>query len=165
MKQYCILAFTALAVGACAKASTIPLSVDTIQVTARAAPICGATGAEQLAMKRAAVETIKRGYDKFVILGAQAQNDIRVVGHTPVQAHTTGTATATGYGNTVNAYGQSTTTYTGGQPIMGGSRNQGLVVKMFKNGDPAGAKALPARAQLGPEWQKIVNEGASNTCL
>jgi hypothetical protein len=165
MKQYCAFAISVLALGACTSASTIPLSVDTIQITARAAPICGATGAERYAMKRAAVETLKKGYDKFIILNAQGQSHTSVVGYTPVQAHTTGSATATGYGNTVNAYGRSTTTYTGGTPITATRHNQGLVVKMFKNDDPAGVKALPARAQLGPEWQKIVSEGADYTCF
>jgi hypothetical protein len=55
---------------------------------------------------------MNRGYDKFLIVGAAAENNARVAGHTLVQAHTVGTATATGYGNMVTASGNSTTTYT-----------------------------------------------------
>ena len=140
MKPYYTLLLIALVLGACAQSSTVPLAVDTMQITTRAAPACGgSTGAQKLAMKRAAVETITRGYDKFVILGAQDRNDAKVLGYTPV--------------------------HTGGQPIIAGGHKQSLIVKMFKADDPAGANALPARVQLGPEWQKIVNEGESNTCL
>jgi hypothetical protein len=51
-------------------------------------------GAQKVAYQRAAAETIRRGYDRFVILGGEAQSDIRVVGYTPTTAYTTRTATA-----------------------------------------------------------------------
>jgi hypothetical protein len=117
-----------------------------------------------VAVKQAAVETIRRGYDRFLIVGGQYQNDVRVVGHTPVIAHTTGQATATGFGNFATAQGSATTTYSGGQPIVGGSHNQGLVVKMFRDGDPAGSNAVSARSTLGPEW-KSISERTTLTCL
>jgi hypothetical protein len=47
---------------------------------------------------------------------------------------------------------------TGGQPIYANAHNQDLIVKMFKQGDPAGANALDARQQLGPGWQDAVNK-------
>jgi len=115
-------------------------------------------GAQRVAFQRAAAETIRRGYDRFVIFGAESETDIRVIGYTPTRAYTTGSATATGYGNIVSAQGSSTTTVTGGQPIYGGSHNQGLVVKMFREGDPAGANALEARQVLGTGWQDAVNK-------
>ena len=90
-----ILATCAVVLCGCAKSSTIPLSADTMRITTSAAPVCGATGAESIAFRRAAVETINRGYDKFIIIGGEAQNNVGVVGYTPVQAQTTGTATAT----------------------------------------------------------------------
>jgi len=46
-----------------------------------------------VAAKQAAAETIRRGYDKFVVLGCGYQNDVRVVGYTPVVANTTGYTT------------------------------------------------------------------------
>ncbi len=136
-----------------------------MRITTSAAPVCGSTGAQNVAFRRAAVETINRGYDRFVILGGEAQNNVGVVGYTPVQAYTTGSATATGYGNTAFAHGQSTTTYSGGQPIIAGSHDQGLIVKMFKDGDPAGKNALSAREQLGPKWQEAVKESATTACF
>lgn len=161
--RFLLLPFACL-LGACAQSSTIPLSLDTIQITSTAAPVCGAVGAQKVALKQAAIETINRGYDKFIIVGGGYQNDVRVIGHTPVVANTTGSATAHRYGNTATAYGQSRTTYSGGAPIVGGTHNQGLVVKMFKDGDPKGSQAVPARTTLGPKWAEMV-QSKSATCL
>jgi hypothetical protein len=36
--------------------------------------------------------------------------------------------------------------------------NQGLVIKMFKDGDPQGLNALPARETLGPDWQEQIKK-------
>ncbi len=67
-------------------------------------------------------------------------------------------------GNTATAYGSSNTMITGGQPIYGGSHKEGLIVKMFRGTDPAGANALDARQVLGPGWQDAVNKN-NFTCL
>jgi hypothetical protein len=64
----------------------------------------------------------------------------------------------------VTASGHSTTTYTGGNPIVGGTHDQGLIVKMFKDGDPKGANAISARGTLGPKWQEALKESAATTC-
>lgn len=154
----------ALVLCACARSATMQLSADTFRLIASAAPVCGPTGAQNVALRRAAIETINRGYDKFLILDAAYQNNLRVVGYTPVQAHTTSTATATGYGNMVTAQGSATTTYSGGQPMVGGSHDQGLIVKMFKEGDAHGANAISARGTLGPKWQDVIKENASTIC-
>ena len=100
------------------------------------------------------METIRRGYDRFVILSGAGQSEARVLGYTPTTAYTT----ATGYGNTATAIGSSTTTVTGGVPIVAHAHGEDLIVKMFKQGDPAGANALDARQQLGPAWQDAVNK-------
>ena len=153
-----ILLFLPLLIG-CARASVMPLAQDTVQISSHTAAVCGGTGAAQdVAFKRAAVETIRRGYDRFVIVGAEGQTEARVLGYTPTQAYTTGTATATRYGNTATAVGSSTTTITGGAPIVAHAHNQDLIVKMFKQGDPAGENALDARQQLGPGWQDAVTK-------
>src|SRR5262245_66458668 len=94
-----------------ARSATMQLSADSFQLVTSAAPVCGSTGAQNVAARRAAIETINRGYDKSLIVGAAAENTVRVVGYTPVQAQTVGTATATGYGNMVTASGSLTTTY------------------------------------------------------
>jgi hypothetical protein len=160
----CLAAVLAVALGACARSSVLPVAADTVQITTAAAPACGPTGAQTVAVRRASIETINRGFDRFVILGAGAQNDVRVVGHTPVMAHTTGNATGTRFGNTVNVSGTSTTTYSGGMPIVAGTHNQTLLIKMFREGDPAGANAVSARETLGPTWPELIKQSAATTC-
>jgi len=164
MRNVVITVLSACALAGCARSSAIPLAQDTVQITASAAPVCGAAGAQSVAAKQAAVETIRRGYDKFIIAGAQYQNSVRVVGHTPVVAHTDGYGTITGGGGFASINTNSTTTFSGGQPIVGGSHDQGLIVKMFRDGDPAGANAVPARETLGPNWKDIASQ-PTLTCL
>jgi hypothetical protein len=154
----------AVALAGCAQATTMPLSQDTVQITSRAAPLCGPEGAQKVAIRQASVETIKRGFDRFIIMNAAARSDVGVVGYTPVTAHRTGSATATGYGGHATAFGSATTTYSGGDPIIAGSHRQGLIVKMFRDGDLAGSNALSARAELGPKWQEAVRQDAV-TCF
>ena len=151
----------AIELGGCAKSAVMPINGNTIQLTAGAAPICGAVGAQKVAAHQAAVETIRRGFDKFLIVDGAYQNNVGVVGYTPVIAQTNGSAYATG-----NGYysGQATTTYSGGHPIVAGTHNQALIVKMFKDGDPAGTNAVPARQQLGPDWKKAIETDAA-TCF
>ena len=71
----------------------------------------------------------------------------------------------TGSSNMATVSGHSTTTYSGGYPIIAGTHDQGLIVKMFKDGDPTGANAISARDQLGPKWQEAVDENSIGTCL
>jgi hypothetical protein len=164
MKIAVLTALVAIACAGCAKSSAIPLAADMVQITTSAAPVCGQAGAQSVAARRAAIETISRGYDKFMILDGRYQNDVRVIGHTPVQAHTTSNVSVYGGNGYATGYGTSRTTYSGGNPIVGGSHNQGFMVKMFKDGDPAGANAVPARQSLGPNWKEAVKEGGTGTC-
>lgn len=142
----------------------MPLANDTVQVTTEAAPVCGRAGAQKVALTTAAIETIKRDYDRFVVVGGGYQNNVGVVGTTPLVSNSTGNFSAYGYGNTIQGYGSGTTTTYGGQPIIGGSRDQALVVKMFHADDANAGNAVDARSILGPDWQKIVAKGAPKTC-
>lgn len=60
------------ALGGCATSNIQPMARDTFKVSTYAAPACGATGARQLAYKITSVEVIKRGGDRFVIVGDQS---------------------------------------------------------------------------------------------
>ena len=99
-----LCALTLLLAGCVAvKVSMVPLATDMVQITARADEACGAEGAERVALHQASVETIKRGFDRFMIVGTSASSTIRQVGRTPT------TARVTPFGN-VEVYG--------GKPIM-----------------------------------------------
>jgi hypothetical protein len=148
----------------CAKSSVMDLDSNTIQITTEAAPVCGQGGAQQVAAKRAAYETLRRGYDKYVILGGNYQNNVGVVGHTPIIANTYGSGNINTYGNTGSYSGQSSTYVSGGQPIIGGTHNQGLAVRLFRTGEPGSENAIDARNILGPEWQEIMAKEPGQTC-
>jgi hypothetical protein len=135
-------------IGGCTTTSVIPMSQDMVQINTSAAPACGSTGAQEVAVRQAAKETLRRGYDRFIILGGQYGNNIGVVGYTPTIVQSAG----------------ATTTVSGGYPIIAGRHNQALMVKMFRDGDPAAANALPARETLGSNWQELVRNDAV-TCF
>lgn len=148
----------------CVRTSVMPLAANTVEITASAAPVCGAIGAQKAAVRDAAIETIRQGFDSFVIAGSGMQNNVGVVGYTPMTAHSFGTTTAMGDSNFATAYGSSTTTYSGGSPIFFGHHNQEILVHMFRRTDAGSNNAISARRLLGPHWKNIVKTGFSSTC-
>jgi hypothetical protein len=106
--KHLMAAAVALTVGACAGASTVPMSQDVFQVTSGAAPICGPDAAQRVAVRHAAVETIRRGRERFIILGAEGGSE--VVGHSPV---------------VVQNWGGGMVTASGGEPLR--ASRQGLM--------------------------------------
>ncbi|MBO3760353.1 hypothetical protein [Ciceribacter sp. L1K22] len=146
-----------LALASCAQSDTMRTSSNEMVVSTRAAPICGGMGAAKVAQRVAAIETLKAGYDRYVILGADRYNDVRTV-QMPGQYNTFGTATTYGGMTSINA----TTTYTPGPTFVAGGHHQSLRVRMFREGEPGANNALSARAALGPEWERAVKNGVSH---
>lgn len=144
---------------ACAQTSVMQVSKNEILLTTSAAPICGTTGSQRVAQEMAAIETIRRGFTRYLVLGASAQNNVSVIRTGPTYAQTTGSATA--MGNTV--YGSSTTTYGGQQTLYSGSHDTGVRLIMLNPGDQGYEQGIEAKQVLGPEWQKKVEDGV-NTC-
>jgi hypothetical protein len=128
-------------------------------IDAGAAPACGAMGAAKVAQKSAAVETLRAGYDRYIITGGQAQNNVSV-SQMPGHFQTSGTAT---YGRGFGTY-NARTTYVPGPTIVSGSHDRSLGVVMFRNGEPGSENAIDARQALGPEWADLVKSGV-RTCL
>jgi hypothetical protein len=153
-----------LLLAGCARSSVLEYASDTLQITTSAAPVCGQAGAQEVANRQASIETLKDGYDSYIVLNAGYENDVRVVGRTPVIANTHGSGTVTGYGNTATIQGQSTTKYSGGMPIVGGHHTQGIIIKMYHDGDPKSRNAIDARRVLGPDWQKTIRKSSTTTC-
>jgi hypothetical protein len=110
----------------------------------------------KVASKSAAIETIRAGFDRYVITDGQAQNNVSVT-QLPGHVQTTGMTT---YGGGF----QARSTYVPGPTIVSGSHDRKLAVVMFRNGDPGSEQALDARAMLGPEWQELARSGI-RTCL
>ena len=172
-----ILLLAAVALIGCARTSVMPLTADTVQITVEAAPVCGQTGAQKVALKTAAIETINRGYDRFVIAGGSYQDNVGVTRTTPPISNSTSTSTSTfnvyqyGFGTTVDtsipfrAFQQQNIleSYFQGQQ-MRQHQVQVLVVKMFHEDDESAENAVDARGVLGEDWRNIVESGAPNTC-
>jgi hypothetical protein len=142
--------FLPILCAACASGEAVRTSANTMIVQAGAAPICGGRWALRVAQQLAAIETIRAGYDRYIITGGQAQNNV-VVSQLPGTYNTTISGTGSMY--------QGTTTYTPGPTIVAGSHDQGLGVIMFREGDSGSQQALSAREILGPNWQEKVKNG------
>lgn len=151
-----LTALVALTLSGCVGTSVMPVSGNTFEITASAAPVCGAIGAQSVASRDAAIATIRNGFDAYIILGGQAQDNVGVVGYTPETANTYELVTP--YGAT------STTTYSGGYPIVAGTHDQAITVQMFHDDDPGAANAIQARTTLGPNWQDVAANGFPKTC-
>lgn len=150
-----VLFLLPLIVTGCAQTDTMRVSANEIIVNTSAAPICGGAGAARVAQKMAAIETIRAGYDRYIILNASRSNDVRVI-QTPGQYHTMGTISPRGSFN-------ATTTYSPGPTFVAGGHDQSIAVRMFKNGQTGAAGALSARDMLGPKWPELVKHGVA-TC-
>ena len=150
---------SALGLTACAQTSVMQISQNEILLTTSAAPVCGATGSQRVAQEMAAIETIRRGFTRYLVMGANSENNVSVIQTGPTYSQTTGSATVTG--NTV--YGSSNTYYGGQQTIFAGSHDTGVRLLMLNPGDVGYERGIDARQLLGLEWEKKVQDGV-NTC-
>lgn len=136
----------------CAQTSVMDVNANTVMVSAAADPSCGRIGAKEVAVRRAAYETLRRGFDRYVILETAGEDNTKVVGNLPIEVETKVS------GSVVD------TTIDGGDAIMGGSYDQEIVVRMYRLSDPGADKAVDARRVLGPDWQKVMQKGPSEVC-
>jgi hypothetical protein len=92
------------------------------------------------------------GFDSFVVLGFNGQENPAFIGTTPV--------VATAYGSP----GFGSATVTGGDSFIMSRHEQQIVVRMFHASDAAAAQAVSARAVLGPDWAARIANGPPSTC-
>lgn len=62
-----LLAMASVALSGCATTSATPMSLNTVKIDVKASPSC-AGKTNELMMQRAGIETIRRGYDKYILL-------------------------------------------------------------------------------------------------
>ncbi len=149
----------ACALAACASTSVTPVSRNEVLISTSAAPACGRSGATRVASQMAAVETIRRGFERYVVLGAQAENNVQAITTGPTYANTSGTLNT--FGN--STFGSTTTTFGGSQTVLTGSNDADLRVLMLNRGDQGYQQGIDARLVLGADWDRLVAEGV-NTC-
>ena len=133
----------------CARTSTAPVGADTIEITVHVGTICDGGDAERLARRHAAVETIRRGFDDYIVVGSVGGDHIAE--EEPATARTTLSG------------GSSRTLFSEEAPLL--AHHRMLTVRMFQAGEGDSEATVSARAVLGDEWEAIVLKGAPNTCL
>lgn len=143
----------------CVSTDVTQLSRNQFVISTSAAPACGTSGARRVVNRMAAVETIRQGFDRFIVLDGRTESNVSSVYMPPTSAFTSGQATT--YGNTT--YGSATTTYSGGGVMYVGSNDSSLNVVMLRATDPGYDNAIDARQALGPDWERLVKEGI-RTC-
>ncbi|WP_424938978.1 hypothetical protein [Aliiroseovarius sp. S253] len=120
-----------------------------------AAAGCGPVAAARVEVELAAVETLRRGHDRFVILGASSSDSTRatVLNRTDADAYDS----ANVYGNTANG---ATVAYFGNQKVLlTGAHEANLYVRMLKPRDPGYETAIRAKDVLGENWKEIAARG------
>ena len=90
-----------MAAAGCATTSVTPISRNEVIVSTSADADCGASGAAKVASKMAAVETLRRGFERYRIAGATSDSDVTAITTGPT--YSTTSANSYGYGN--YAYG------------------------------------------------------------
>lgn len=134
-----LAAVAALSLTACAEQSAMRLDNNTVRVRTSTAPIYGAVESEKRAMTLAAQETLRAGFDRFIIVSGGSEFRQNTLAVLPGQAS-----------GSFNQYGGGFQA-TGPRPIAMNRFETGLVIKMFHDGEPAGANAISAREILRTE--------------
>lgn len=149
------LLLSAMGLAACASSNTVRTSANTAIVQVSAAPICRGTGAARVAQKQAAIETLKAGFDRYIIVNAASANNVSLMA-LPGSYQTSGTINRGFY--------SGTTTYRPGPIIARGTHDQAFAIRMFRDGEAGSSQAISARQMLGPKWQEMLKVGSIGTC-
>ncbi|MDP3264315.1 MAG: hypothetical protein U1E06_04790 [Tabrizicola sp.] len=123
-------------VAGCVETSVQPLTQSSFKISTEAEDLCGAKGTREIAFREAAIEVIKRGADRFVVVGDQSKTEIT---------------------------GGMFTTYGGFDTY--GTNTQDMVIQIIQKGDPRINDSLSARQTLGADWQAIVAKGSADSCI
>lgn len=135
-----LIGVLALGLASCVQTQEIPLQNNVWRLETEGRGLIGAASVNDSTLKRAAELTLEQGYTHFVLRDTGSSRSSRVVGRTPVYAQTN----ASIVGNSV----YSTTTYTGGTPIVAHQANLGVTVIMLREGDRGVDSAIDARSAL-----------------
>ena len=133
----------------CARTSTLALDEDMIEVAVRVPTICNRADADRLAQRQAAVETIRRGFDSYVVVDSIGGDHVE--GYVPLTART-------------NLEGNGTTPmFADVAPLI--AHHRVLTVRLLHAGQGDSANAVSARAALGSDWETLVTKVVPATCL
>ena len=137
------------AMTACARTSTSLLDTDRIEIAVRVGTICDAANADRIARRQAAVETIRRGFDEYQVIGSVGGDHVAY--DRPLTARTMLSGDRTGTFLSEDA------------PLL--ARHRVLTIRMFHAGQDGSEEAVSARAVLGSDWETLATKGAPTTCF
>ena len=133
----------------CARTSTAPAGEDTIEITVHVGTICDGGDAERLARRHAAVETIRRGFDDYIVIGSVGGD------HLAEEEPATARTTLSG--------GSASALFSEDAPLL--AHHRMLTVRMLHAGEGDSAATVSARAVLGDEWEAVVARGPATICF
>jgi hypothetical protein len=112
------------------------LANNIVRINISTAPIYGALEPERRAMTMAAQETLKNGYDRFIVVTGQSDYRPNVIGQTPGYA----SGSWGPYGGGFTAHGPSTIAMPRFQTEM--------TIRMFHDGEAGAGNSIDARSVL-----------------
>ena len=145
MKFASLVVVAFLGLSACATTSVTPIGDQSFLLDVCADAECGSTGAASVATRMAAVETLRQGYDRYMVDGISSSDNTLLLPTFDID-RLAGETNSVSLG--VDRYG---------------SFDRTLTVRMLRPGNPGYTGAIDARAALGPNWERLVQRGIS-TC-
>ncbi|MGA8170380.1 MAG: hypothetical protein WB816_06055 [Methylocystis sp.] len=128
----------------CAKTAFMPFDGD-IGHLAVAGETCGFNKAQTTALRRAAaIETINRGYDRFMLFKGQGPDAPPVL----IAGAYTNNCADPGSAESLRLYGRMSS-------IAADSCGQSVTIKMFRDADPLATYAVSSRQTLGSDWRSV----------
>ena len=151
-----VLLAAAMGLAACGKTDTVTLSSNTSKIAATGSVFCGDKGITQFAIRRAAVETLRRGFDNFVLLDTRHARKKEFIGYSSGTVEVVKNPLTGGY---------DTIETPGGGPMYVNLLDHQVVVRMFRAAEAAPKEALSARRVLGPDWQNEIRQAQDDRRL
>jgi hypothetical protein len=142
MRKYILTTIVGLGVSACVSTQEMPLAPNEVRLDTHAAGALFTGQASSVTMRRAAELTLQNGYTHFRLEQASVSQGTQLGG---VYSYDTGSAYATGFGNSALATGYSSGIST---PIYRPTADVGVTVVMFHAGAPGARDAFDAAEVL-----------------
>lgn len=115
--------------------------MNTFRVSTPNAQSCGLGRSREIALQTAAVQVLRQGGDRFIVVDETSETNLS--------------------GVTINRDFDEVFTGVGVQMRT----DQGMLVRILKQGDAGFTNGMSARTVLGSDWQTAVAEGASTSCF
>jgi hypothetical protein len=138
MRKFIVATIAGLAVSACVSTQEMPLAPNEVRLDTHAAGALFTGQAASVTMRRAAELTLQNGYSYFRLEQASVSQGTQLAG---VSNYSTGSAYATGFGNSALATGYSSGFST---PIYRRTADVSVTVVMFHAGEPGAKDAFDA---------------------